>query len=80
MLWPVFCKIIEIGSRARTRALSQVLPATYINLTWESEWIPDAKAMVVQLWKKYRSAGDPTSDLISDSSSPYSSAVTKYIY
>jgi hypothetical protein len=41
----------------------------YINSTWESEWIPDAKTMVVQLWKKYRSTGDPTSDLISDSSS-----------
>jgi hypothetical protein len=41
----------------------------YINSTWESEWIPDAKTMVVQLWKKYRSTGDPTNDLISDSSS-----------
>jgi hypothetical protein len=41
----------------------------YINSTWESEWIPDAKAMVVQLWKKYRSVGDLTSDLTSDSSS-----------
>src|ERR1700710_2504490 len=37
----------------------------YVNSTWESEWIPNAKAMVAQLWKKYRPPGDPASDLIS---------------
>jgi hypothetical protein len=49
--------------------LDPCMKLEYINSTWESKWIPDAKAMVVQLWKKYRSAGDPTSDLISDSRS-----------
>jgi hypothetical protein len=28
MLWPVLCRNAEIGSRARTRAFSRVLPAT----------------------------------------------------
>ena len=32
----------------------------YITSTWQPEWIPDAKALVVQLWKKYR----PTSTQI----------------
>jgi hypothetical protein len=48
----------------------------YINSTCESEWIPDAKAIVVQPWKKYRPTGDPTSDLISDASSDSSSGPT----
>jgi Domain of unknown function (DUF4413) len=48
----------------------------YVNSTWESEWIPNAKAMVAQLWKKYRPPGDPTSDLISDRSSDSSSDST----
>ena len=26
----------------------------YITSTWQPEWIPDAKALVVKLWKKYR--------------------------
>ena len=41
----------------------------YVNSTWESEWIPNAKAMVAQLWKKYRPPSESTSDLISDRSS-----------
>ena len=26
----------------------------YISSTWQPEWIPDAKALVAKLWKKYR--------------------------
>ena len=26
----------------------------YITSTWQPEWVPDAKALVVKLWKKYR--------------------------
>ena len=31
----------------------------YITSTWQLEWIPDAQALVVKLWKKYRPS-DPT--------------------
>jgi hypothetical protein len=33
----------------------------YISLTWQSEWVTDAKASVIQLWKRYRpSTSDST--------------------
>jgi hypothetical protein len=35
MLWPVLRRIVEIGSRARTRALSRVLPATTGSISWQ---------------------------------------------
>ena len=38
----------------------------YITSTWQPEWIPDAKALVAKLWKKYRPTSDPTSDPNSD--------------
>jgi hypothetical protein len=41
----------------------------YITSTWQPEWIPDAKALVVQLWKKYRPTSEPSSDP-SDPSDP----------
>jgi hypothetical protein len=34
----------------------------YISSTWQPEWIPDAKALVAKLWKKYRPTSEPTSD------------------
>jgi hypothetical protein len=41
----------------------------YITSTWQPEWIPDAKALVAKLWKKYRPTSDPTSDPNSDPNS-----------
>jgi len=38
----------------------------YITSTWQPEWIPDAKALVAKLWKKYRPTSDPNSDPNSD--------------
>jgi hypothetical protein len=35
----------------------------YITSTWQPEWVPDAKAQVVKLWKKYRPSSDPTTIL-----------------
>jgi hypothetical protein len=32
----------------------------YITSTWQPEWIPDAKAQVIKLWKKYRPSSDST--------------------
>ncbi|KAK9326664.1 hypothetical protein V1520DRAFT_350826 [Lipomyces starkeyi] len=32
----------------------------YITSTWQAEWIPDAKALVAKLWKKYRRSSDTT--------------------
>jgi hypothetical protein len=46
----------------------------YISSTWQPEWITDAKALVIQLWKKYRpsssestSSSEPTTTSTSDS-------------
>ena len=38
----------------------------YITSTWQPEWIPDAKALVAKMWKKYRPTSEPTSDTTSD--------------
>ena len=38
----------------------------YISSTWRPEWIPDAKALVAKLWKKYRPSSEPTSETTSD--------------
>jgi hypothetical protein len=32
----------------------------YITSTWQPEWVPDANAQVVKLWKKYRPSSDST--------------------
>jgi hypothetical protein len=33
----------------------------YITSTWQPEWIPDARALVVKLWKRYRPTSSNTS-------------------
>ena len=38
----------------------------YITSTWQPEQIPDTKALVAKLWKKYRPTSDLTSDPTSD--------------
>lgn len=35
----------------------------YITSTWQPEWIPDAKALVVKLWKKYRPSSESTTTI-----------------
>jgi hypothetical protein len=47
----------------------------YITSTWQPEWIPDAKALVAKLWKKYRLTSDPTSNLLT--SDPSSNSTNK---
>lgn len=37
----------------------------YITSTWQPEWIPDAKALVITLWKKYRPSSNSTSTITS---------------
>jgi hypothetical protein len=37
----------------------------YITLTWQLEWITDAKASVVQFWKRYRPSTGDSSAFIS---------------
>jgi hypothetical protein len=48
----------------------------YITSTWQPEWIPDAKALVVKLWKKYRPTSDSTSDPTSDPTCDLTSSIT----
>jgi hypothetical protein len=39
----------------------------YISSTWQPEWITDAKASVIQLWKKYRPSSSDSTTSSSDS-------------
>jgi hAT family C-terminal dimerisation region len=40
--------------------LDPCLKWEYITSAWQPEWIPDAKALVTKLWKKYRPSSDST--------------------
>ena len=56
-----YTKTNDLAAYIAAIILDPCMKWEYITSTWQPEWIPDARALVVKLWKRYRPTSSNTS-------------------